>query len=752
MEPNIDEALRAKANAEKKFAEKDFLGARDYAVKAQKLCPELEGISQMVATYGVYLASEKKINGEFDFYSILGLDSSVDKSKLKKQYKKMAVLLHPDKNKTVGADGAFRLVSEAWTLLSDSVKRSSYDHRRNLSAGNNVGAGVYDNYSKFSASHRRLDTFWTVCTSCHVQYEYLRKYVNKRLSCKNCRGVFIAIETGLAPVDGSFSYGPWSYVSESGYGNHATYIPMTTGYCAPNGVSGHHTGHRSECSNISFQCNSSSGKSVGILDPNGLSTSSVVFYQANGKANKTKSHGKHHVVEATVHMVSNACTGSNGISVSKRGRPTKKRKVDFGNILVSGHEEVPPKSAAEVKIANGNGNLDPNSKLPLPFETSIKRSALAPAFDARQLLIDKARSEIRRKLEEIRLASEAEAAEVEKRKTHAKVDKSCEAAIISGSIGTGHRAELKRTVSMSITVPDSDFHDFDKDRSEECFKPKQIWALYDEDGMPRLYCLIREVISVRPFKIFISYLSSKSDSEFGSVNWLVSGFTKSCGNFRAFNSEIIEQVNIFSHLLSREKAGRGGCVRIYPRSGDIWAVYRNWSLDWNRKTPNEVRHQYEMVEVLDNYSEDHGVWVAPLVKLDGFKTVYQRNTSNDAVRLIQRKEMLRFSHQVPSCLLKIEGTNLPEGCWDLDPAATPEELLRVETEVCNDVGPGQTEKFIDVIDEKCPAEFEGRADEKLSQMKNFTSSPDKLHGVVGDTFMEERTPAEHPQTEMGAKA
>ena len=36
--------------------------------------------------------------------------------------------------------------------------------------------------------------------------------------------------------------------------------------------------------------------------------------------------------------------------------------------------------------------------------------------------------------------------------------------------------------------------------------------------------------------------------------------------------------------------------------------------------------------------------------------------------------MVRFSHMVPSWLLK-EGANLPEGCWDLDPAATPDELL-----------------------------------------------------------------------------
>ncbi|KAI3457720.1 hypothetical protein Pfo_014383 [Paulownia fortunei] len=760
MGSNLEEAVRAKAFAEKQFVEKNFMGAKNYALKAQMLCPELEGISQMVATFGVYMASEAKINGELDFYSILGLDPSVDKSKLKKQYKKMAVLLHPDKNKTVGADGAFRLVSEAWTLLSDGAKRSSYDQRRNLFAGYGAGAGGYENCSKFSSSHGRLDTFWTVCTSCHVQYEYLRKYVNKRLSCKNCRGVFIAVETGLAPLTGSFPYSNYSYVPENGYGSHGcgvTCIPTTTGYSAPNGASGQHTGYRSEyVSNISFQGNSS-GNSVGILEPNGLPTSSFVLYQADGEANKTKANGKHQTVKATGHVGSNGYTGQNEVSRPRRGRPAKKRKVELGSSYATGHEEICPNIVVEPKIVSGNGTLKPASKLPSPSETLTRRCSAAPAFDGRQLLIHKARTEIRRKLEEMKLASEAAAAEAEKRIALAEVDK-------SGAAGANKQPELKRTVSMSITVPDSDFHDFDQDRSEECFKPKQIWALYDEeDGMPRLYCLIREVISVKPFKIFISYLNSRSDSEFGSVNWLDSGFTKSCGSFRVFHSETVEQVNIFSHLLSREKAGRGGCVRIYPRSGDIWAIYRNWSPDWNRTTPDIVRHQYEMVEVLDDYSEESGVWVTPVIKLDGFKTVYRRNTNKNAIRWIPRREMLRFSHQVPSCSLKVEGTNLPEGCWDLDPAATPDELLQGETECNNNISPGQTEKSSETPEEQYPVVPAGPSEEQVSQSGICASTLDKGPQVASGARVEERTsvdlpggqeriPVELPLVECGIKA
>ncbi|KAL3633656.1 hypothetical protein CASFOL_022418 [Castilleja foliolosa] len=656
MGSNIEEAIISKAMAEKQFTAKNIVGAKNSALKAQMLCPELDGISQMVATFGVYIASEVKINSEPDFYSILGLNPSADRSKLKKQFKKLAIMLHPDKNKTAGADGAFRLVSEAWALLSDHSRRVSYDQRRNLFAG--------------YGSHARPDTFWTVCTSCHVQYEYLRKYVNKRLSCKNCCGVFIAVETGLGPHDGVF---PYNYVPENGYGvttYMATKTTATSGYCAPNGV------YRSECvSNISFQGNSS-----GVLDQNGLS---FAFYQVNGKVSKTKSNVKQHrtVKVATGDVGANGCSQNNGI-LKKRGRPSKKGKLELGGLFGNGLEEISPNTVLEPKrskLASGNGTV----KTP---ENSTRRVSAAPVIGSRQLLIAKARSVIHLKLEEMRMESEA----AEKRKALAAAEVNTTNNSKNKS-GVKTQPELKRAVSMPITVPDSDFHDFDQDRSEICFKPKQIWALYDEeDGMPRLYCLIRDVVSVNPFEIYISYLSSKSDTEFRPVNWLDSGFTKSCGNFRVFHSETVEQVNIFSHLLSREKAGRGGCLRIYPRKGDIWALYRNWSPEWDRTTPNDVRHQYEIVEVLDDYVEENGVWVKPVIKLDGFKTVYRRNTNEGVALWVPRREMLRFSHQVPSFMLKDEGANMSEGCWDLDPAATPDEFLRVQVDLNDEKSLGQT--------------------------------------------------------------
>ncbi|KAL6140275.1 hypothetical protein ACLB2K_058575 [Fragaria x ananassa] len=724
MEVNKEEALKAKEIAEKRFAEKDFIDAVNYAMKAKSLYPDLEGISQMIATFEVYAATEYRFCGELDHYSILGLKPTSSKDAVKRQYKKMAVLLHPDKNKCVGADGAFKLVSEAMSLLSDTTKRSFYDLQRNKHLATAVNQPNYSTVHTggVTTSHGRLDTFWTVCTSCKVQYEYLRKYVNKRLSCKNCRGVFIAVESGAAPANGSFPYtpSPWPFVPSNGHSNHGiTYVPNNGTLFPTNGAPGFHAGHGYEfVSNVSFQWSAYSGTSAGVVSPHGSSSaiSPDVVYQSNGKIKKAgarpklRVNGKRPMKSAVVNVDLNVSASYDERPKIKRNGTEKKRKLVVGQTFRVGDNDRVSKPASEAILANGNGSIGHDQKFPSSADDPTRRCSMAPAFDARKMLIGKARTEILKKLEEMKAASEAAAtvkntkkqvevvvaaASLKKTKRHVEVEvaaaslkKTKRRVDVGQSKGAaGHQLETKKSEPhfprdpepQNMPVPDSDFHNFDEDRSEECFKPKQIWALYDEDGMPRLYCLVREVVTVKPFKLLITYLSSKTDSEFGPVNWLDSGFTKSCGNFRARHLDVVEHVNIFSHLLSRTKAARGGIVQIYPKGGDIWALYRNWSKDWDSSTPDEVRHQYQMVEVLDDYSEEIGVCVSPLVKLAGFRSVYRTDTDRSAILWIPRREMLRFSHQVPAWLLDAEETNLPGKCWDLDPAATPEGLLNAAT-------------------------------------------------------------------------
>ncbi|PWY86170.1 DUF1977-domain-containing protein [Aspergillus heteromorphus CBS 117.55] len=61
------------------------------------------------------------------FYEILSLEKSASDGEIKKAYRKLSLLTHPDKNGYEGADEAFKLVARAFQVLSDSDKKAKYD-------------------------------------------------------------------------------------------------------------------------------------------------------------------------------------------------------------------------------------------------------------------------------------------------------------------------------------------------------------------------------------------------------------------------------------------------------------------------------------------------------------------------------------------------------------------------------------------------------------------------------------------------
>lgn len=61
------------------------------------------------------------------YYEILAIEKTATDSEIKKAYRKQSLLTHPDKNGHEGADEAFKLVSRAFQVLSDSDKKSRYD-------------------------------------------------------------------------------------------------------------------------------------------------------------------------------------------------------------------------------------------------------------------------------------------------------------------------------------------------------------------------------------------------------------------------------------------------------------------------------------------------------------------------------------------------------------------------------------------------------------------------------------------------
>lgn len=233
---------------------------------------------------------------------------------------------------------------------------------------------------------------------------------------------------------------------------------------------------------------------------------------------------------------------------------------------------------------------------------------------------------------------------------------------------------------MLIDVTESDFHNFDSDRTESCFGPNQVWAAYDDsDGMPRYYALILEVVSLNPFKVRVSWLNS-NNSGTCSLNSVNSGAPKTCGDFRRGRHEIRTSINCFSHKVRWTK-GLGDTIQIFPRKGQIWALYRNWSSEWNEFTGDDVVQKYDLIEVLEDFNEEVVV-VTPLVKVAGFKSVFHKHLNPEEIRKIPKEEIFRFSHEISSFLLTgNEAPNAPKGLRELDPAAMPGKLLEVIQDV-----------------------------------------------------------------------
>ncbi|XP_057804840.1 uncharacterized protein LOC131020170 [Salvia miltiorrhiza] len=735
MECNKDEAVRAKGIAENKLLERDIAGAKMFGLKAQSLFPELDGLSQFLEIIDVYVAHEKKINGVSDYYGIFGLDPFCDEEILRKQYKRMALFLHPDKNKSVGAEGAFQIMSEAWSVLSDKDKRSEYDLKVNLRSSNQTASfntsnvkyttpatdpqraatrsnfqqspvtsmqfqTIYDpllprNTAPPSGNHSQIhkfrknplpafaaqyiptpsppfhnsnvpsrnqmtssscsfrpDTFWTLCNRCNVQYEYKNIYLNQTLLCRRCQRPFLAKAISDPPVHNRSSH-PRPFPNQQQQ-------EMPT--AAPPSAS------RSSHAPLSHASKKYAKRRHEVPINMGRENDPPMNYSCS--------------VPENVETASASYTASPGVN---KERPVKRRRLD-------GQKCDGSKEGSQGTAGSGVYMKKASADVKGKFGAEQSRSVELSQRNIRAMLIGKAKAEIRRQLnewEKQKLTASLLNGQDTSNIVHALSNNSINNPQTKNQLklGPSESSTFKETVAdansddfVSMSVPDANFHNFDEDRIENSFSNNQVWAAYDDDdGMPRYYAMVHHVISRSPFKMQISWLNSKSCSEFGSLDWVASGFTKTTGNFRAGKYVVSERLNSFSHPVKWVK-GLRGVIHILPTKGDVWALYRNWAADWDENTADETIHKYNLVVVLRDYNEDTGVLVAPLIKVAGFTSVFNQLPDQRGIQIIPREEMFRFSHQVPFHLLNgLEAENAPKNCYELDPAALPLELLKTIT-------------------------------------------------------------------------
>ncbi|KAI3926439.1 hypothetical protein MKX01_032627 [Papaver californicum] len=238
MECNKEEAVRAKELAERKMNNKDYVGAQTMVIKAQKLYPSIENISQMLTVCQVHCSARCKVLGsDPDWYGILQIEQTADDASIKKQFRKLALQLHPDKNKFPGAEAAFKLIEEAQRFLCDQSKRSQFDMKsktmrpgqqsqsQNQPSRSNYPSkqpGKHSNPSSTGTSaqfksmnpHQQKQQqtlpvysvgrpvysnglLWTTCPFCSIRYH--RDIMDKALHCRRCMKPFVGRK--MAPVN-----------------------------------------------------------------------------------------------------------------------------------------------------------------------------------------------------------------------------------------------------------------------------------------------------------------------------------------------------------------------------------------------------------------------------------------------------------------------------------------------------------------------------------------------------------------------
>ena len=133
-------------------------GDWDEAVRAykniQEQYPEEPGIAKDIRNAEMELKKSKRK----DYYKILGIEKGASEPEIKKAYRKMAVIHHPDKNRDdPEAEARFKDIQEAHETLSDPQKRERYDSGVDLMDPSEAFGGGFGGMGGFGGGGVQID-------------------------------------------------------------------------------------------------------------------------------------------------------------------------------------------------------------------------------------------------------------------------------------------------------------------------------------------------------------------------------------------------------------------------------------------------------------------------------------------------------------------------------------------------------------------------------------------------------------------
>lgn len=706
MDCNKEDAIKARQVAEGKIVSEDYLGAKKFILKSQRLFPSLSGLTQMLTVVNVHI-SAREIGDEFSasWHQILQVDASADEETIRKQYRRLLLLLHPDKNKYAGAESAFKLVQSA---------HEAFEKEKEL--------------AKASASAGVNQRFWTVCSECKAPSEHLENFEQQYVQCPKCLRSFLAarvppsketseskskeenaddlkkapeqelkeeakvdgmakgkdeLKTKIEAISSSSSSSFEDFEKKRGRKSNAALKKKAK--LSPSTLP-EDSGKRRRKSRRRLQktkvLKEMRGTQAGGSLRSWRKASSSVDIDTNLSSDTSSEECRDsvsHIMKedgyghgADVHMgeTSNprmkeaGCTQGAEVRIAestdystKENRPFQGVEIHIGECSHhQEHENAKVDVDAKVQFFEKLKSAIMNEFNGGEFQVvEVKQENLyAPANDAEQGVGSGNRSD--NKVFHLKLGVSVMHAVMSAR-VHAAVSEDC-------MVGGSEVLEDDQQ-SVPIQVPDNDVYNFDKGKQDNCFEAGQIWAIYDDDdGLPRFYAQITRIISMHPFHVQMKWLYPAKTVSEDAKAWMKAGYAYTCGEFTPRGKTVTRKsIKVFSHMMAHETGEVPGVIRIYPQKGDVWAVYKAW------KPHKGETHKCEPVEVLSDYSKEQGVQVTTLFKVNGYRSIYWRK-GFEGLRSIPASELKRFSHQVPAhYLVGNELSNLPEDSVDLDMAA-----------------------------------------------------------------------------------
>lgn len=217
-----------------------------------------------------------------------------------------------------------------------------------------------------------------------------------------------------------------------------------------------------------------------------------------------------------------------------------------------------------------------------------------------------------------------------------------------------------------------DFYGFDSCRTPECFELGEIWAVHCYKIGPCIGGRYAQICNKLGGEVEVTWLKPIPVTE-GERRWFDSGLPVACGSFclDTETSGTIGLKGVFSYKCSWDSGVTEELFEIYPKKGEVWAVYDNFDLEEWSYNPDIIKGcSFKLVEVISDYSIYNGVECCHLVKVDGFRSVFERQTGEANNLRIGPRDLYMLAHNVPAYRFtggEINGVH--DGMFELDQLA-----------------------------------------------------------------------------------